>query len=276
VLDPNNAEVLTTVKPDPWWTGGFLLVPTTPLGTGNGYHLTYVESCSFGATAGEVKQAFDVGSSVTLPTSAGALHGTGRVVGPRNVPTSSGSCTSKIDAVAIDVRIAPTPELLSFAPITSFKVFIDGQEATDTYYGRGKVDADGIVVTTIVAACGTRAPSDSNGPTLGVHKIGVRAHVAGAATDPPEVVASFNFSCTDANVDVDGGVVVSDDAGTVTPDAGGPGVGGDAGRTVLADSIESSGEGCSASGASGRPAGAFAILVAGLTLVGARVRRKKR
>jgi hypothetical protein len=139
VLDPVDAEVPTTVTADVWWASGGLLVPTAPLVAGTGYHLAYTESCQFGGTVGPVERPFAVGPTVALPTSAGALHATGRVVGPRSVPTSSGSCTEKIEAVSLEVRVAPSPELLAYATIAGFKVFVDGVETRNVYYGQGKV-----------------------------------------------------------------------------------------------------------------------------------------
>jgi MYXO-CTERM domain-containing protein len=133
-------------------------------------------------------------------------------------------------------------------------------------------------VTTLHAACGTRNQSDDNGPALGVHEIGMRAHVAGAASDPSEVVGFFNFSCTDEIAEVDGGIVADNDAAIVTPDAGPPGSRGDGGTTSLPDASGDSGAGgcaCTTTPRSSDRSGAVALLLAGV-VVAARVRRKSR
>ena len=270
--DPTGSEVPWITKADPWWPSGSLLTPIA-LTSRSGYALLHNEACSQGSgpTGNNLKRLFDVVPAVDLPSSAGALGGSGREVGPRSVSSFSGSCVSMIDVVAIDLRITPTPELLAYAPIAGFKTSVDGVESGSTYYGLGKVDGSGIVVKTLHAACGLRSPSDDNGVTLGMHTISVRAHVAGATADPPATSAAIEFSCTDPRLDADASVNGGHDAGdTVTPD-GSPPVHGDHAGELGATS------GCACTTARSRDeAGACepAILVAGLGLVVARARRR--
>jgi MYXO-CTERM domain-containing protein len=277
VLNSGNAEVPTTSQTDPWWAGGQLLVPNAALAEGTGYHLSYAETCAEGATPGDVSRAFDVGAASPFPSTLGALHGAHRVVGPRSVVTSKGSCVSSIRAVAIDVLVTPSAELRAYAGVTGFNVSVDGSPAASIYYGDAKLDAEGLLVTTLYAACDARDPADLNGPALGVHTIGVRAHRAGALTDPPEITGQWRFSCTDATVEVDAADAGAD-GGAGGGGAGGGGSGGgagggaDGGATGPA-SADNSGCACASAGRTS-DASTPAFLVAGM-LVALGVKRRK-
>lgn len=273
VLDGAGGEVATTTKSDPWWRGVKLLGFAAPLAAGTGYHLDYIETCS-GSVPSNIaaSRAFDVGPATPLPTSLGTTHGAGRVVGSLDVSTSTGSCYAKIQAVSIDVRLVPSPELLAWVNTAGFKVQVDGQEYNAAWYGTAKAGADGILVTKLHAACGTRVSGDDNGPTLGVHTVTIHAHVAGATVDPPPVTTTLNFSCTDERVEVDAGL--SEDADS--PHSGDHDA-GSAGNETLAADNGGSGCACTATGqganeGAGR-AGALAIVAAALSLT---VRAKKR
>ncbi len=200
LLDPGNAELPTSTAPDPWWSTGFLLTQSSALSTG-AHKLSYLETCTALGASAQGSRSFEVVAATPLPVQFGTVHGDNWKVGQRLVMTSSGACFTSLEAVSIDLRVFASPELLAYAPVTGFKVRIDGAPARSSYYGEAKTDEKGIVVMQLHAACGTRTGGDDNGVTLGEHDVEVTAHVAGAASDPPPVVRRLRFSCTDSNVE---------------------------------------------------------------------------
>lgn len=198
-LVAGDTTIATTLKTDSSYGAGSLLVPSAPLPSG-GVDLVWDEACGNPQPV-EVRRHFSVGSPVALPTAAGAVTATNRTVGTRNVGTASGSCTTDIEAVSFDITLDPTTELRGYREITTFEIRLDDQAVAWPYYGTAREADDGpLTIATLHAACGTRASYDDNGAPLGIHTVSVRAHVAGATTDPPAVSTNVNFSCTDATV----------------------------------------------------------------------------
>lgn len=266
LLDPQGAEVALSVQDDPKWPGGKLLVPSAPLTASVGYRVTYDESC--GSPAGPVERAFTVSGQSALPFAAGTLFGTAPVVGARNLPTASGSCFESAEAVAIDLRLAPSKELAAFAPLTAFTVLVDGQETLTSYYGEANAKGSELAVGTLVALCDPDGSSAFGNVSLGEHTVAVRAHVAGAESDPPEITTTLWFSCNDVN---DGGPGCScDEGGVRDPDAGSP----DASTPVspvsdaTSDKESAGGGGCSTTGTTHAFGGGSLLLVA--TVLGLR------
>lgn len=280
LLDPGNAELPTSTAPDPWWSTGSLLTPSSPLSTG-AHKLSYLETCTALGASAQGARSFEVGAATSLPTRIGTVHGGNWKVGQRSVMTSSGSCFTSLEAVTIDLRVIPSPELLAYAPITGFKVRIDGKSARSTYYGQAKTEETGIVVMQLHAVCGTRTGGDDNGVTLGEHDVEVTAHVAGAASDPPPVVRRLRFSCTDSNVETNDDAYEPEnpaDSGLRTEKGPDRTVNAaDAGNTDNAGLPETAVAGCActAAGASRSPGGpTFAGLLTVAALCVARTRRR--
>lgn len=213
LLGPTTAEVGTSVRSDAWWSTAMLLEPTASLTTGH-HVLTYTEACTFGGASSEGARGFDVGAAATLPTTIGALHAANWKVGNRSVANMAGACFSNVNAVSIDVVLKAPPELVAFAPVTSFKVNVDGKPALSVFYGEGKVLGDTITIGQLYATCGTRSADDDNGLTLGTHDVEVHAHVAGAASDPAVATARFLVSCENSDVETVGDTTNPDDTRT--------------------------------------------------------------
>jgi MYXO-CTERM domain-containing protein len=223
ILDPQGAEVPAATLSDPWWGGATLLIPVSPLPVAAGYQVAYDEACTRGwpETPTPRRPSFDVVAPVSLPTSPGTLRPAHRVVGPRTVFAGGGLCYATVEAVAIDVAIDPTPELLAHRALAGFAITVDGQPHSRIFYGDAPLGCDGLLhVRTLHAACGARGPGEHGGSpdyglTLGEHTVAVRAHVAGAAGDTSEVSTTLTFSCADAGAGSD----TRDAAACAAPDA---------------------------------------------------------
>lgn len=241
-------------------------MPSAPLKEGTRYHLTYKEACG---TPKDVSVEFDVGPRATLPIAAGTLSGKAPVVGQASVSSSRGSCFEEAETVRIDLLLTPTAELLAFAPLTSFTMTIDGQKFAAKYYGKAKREGDGLIVGTLEALCSPSSSALTNAK-LGVHTIGIQAHVAGAASDPPEVTTTLMLSCTGESVDAG----PTADGGAPAPDGGEPASDGghlespDASSGPNASSPSSSeGSGCSVGRGNEAPWGHAGTLFFGVALV---------
>lgn len=193
LVDGAGADIATTLKPDAW-SGGQLLVPTKPLPAGR-VDLVWNETCG---STGEVHRSFSVGSDFALPTAIGTLEAVNRQVGALTVNTASGSCVNEVQAVTFDLQIDPTKELRAYREVVAYEISIDGDPMGWRFYGSSIEADDGpLQFATIHSVCGDRKPYDDNGPALGIHTLSVKAHVAGATTDPPPVTRKINLSCTD-------------------------------------------------------------------------------
>lgn len=284
LLDPSSAELATTVVADPWWPSGSLLTPAATIAPGAGHRLSYDETCTALGASAQGSRVFDVGGASALPTQIGALSGENWKVGPRAVMTSSGSCFKTIEAVTIDLRLTPSPEVMAYAPVTGFKLKIDGQSARASYYGAATKDEKGIVVFQIHAACGTRNASDDNGVTLGEHDFELTAHTAGTANDPPAVVKRLKFSCTDSTIETQGdaGTTKDEDVADASPPRGNPGTDrdpvppkGEGPAAAGQPDTATAGCACTTAGAShSSAAGAFGMVFGIAALIGARARRR--
>lgn len=195
LVDGAGADIATTVKSDPW-SGGQLLVPTKALPAGK-VDLVFAETC--GGPGGEQRKSFSVGSDVALPNAVGTLKAVNRAVGDITVSTSSGSCINHVQAVTFDLQIDPTNELRAYREVISYRVAVDGEDMIWPGYGSSVEADDGpLTFARIHAVCSDRKAGDNNGPPLGIHTLSVKAHVAGATTDPPPALLAINLSCTDA------------------------------------------------------------------------------
>lgn len=264
LLDPQGAEIALSVQDDPKWSGGKLLVPNAPLTASTGYRIAYDESC--GNPSGPVERAFAVSGQSALPYVAGTLFGKDPVVGARDVPTSSGSCYESVEAVAIDLRLAPSKELAAFAPLTAFTVLVDGQETVTSYYGEANADGNDLAVGTLVALCAPNGSAFGN-VSLGEHTVALRAHVAGAASDPLEVTTKLWFSC-DGSADDAGLGCGCDEGGIPERDSGSP----DASTPVnpvndaTPDRESAGGGGCSTTGTNAFGGGSVLLVATALGL----------
>lgn len=286
LFDSTNTEIPTTIQDDP---AGFptepvfvsrkLLVPTSPLAEGKNSHLKFASDCD--AEGKEVEWGLDVGPSQSL-IAIGTLSGEAAVgtklVDPKDahydcgvhtpdvIEVGNSNAADTVEAVAIDLRLKPTPELQAFAPVTGFIISVDGQERQRTAYGEAQASGDGLIVGRLRASCDPSAATLGEA-TAGTHTVGVRAHVAGTTSDPPEVTTTLTFSCGgESSGSPDGGAASSPDASTPgTNDASTPGT-NDA-STRGADGASSDDSGCAVGRDSSNAWGQIGAFFAGLALV---------
>lgn len=279
-LASGSGTVASHAIQDPFWSAGKLLVPDAPLVNGKGYSLTYNETCT---SAGGMQPAsativpFTAIASVAVPTAMGILKSDTPVIGPLSVGTSSGSCSTSIQAASIAIRLVPSPGLAAFAPVTAYRIRVDGTEWGTVFYGSAPMAVDDsaeIEVASLYAACGSRAAENDNGLTLGTHQVDVTAHVAGAPSDPPAQSLALTFSCDG----VDGGLGTSFDGGV--GDGGGAVGNADGGGLIALDVPQGSpaaSSGCSfRTTRSGVRADAAGLLVALGAVVAGLSRRRRR
>lgn len=173
-----------------------LLVPNTPLPEGTGYRLKFSESC------GESDRTFDVGPQTPLPTEIGSL--VGATYPTKVVDTSYGdACITEIEdpeqggtllAVAAELTLTPSPELLAFASVTEFTIRVDDGHPERKKLGSARITGsahDKLVLGKLFWRCDPNAPSAKDVTTT----IHVGAHVAGATTDPPDVSTTLTYAC---------------------------------------------------------------------------------
>jgi len=157
-------------RPDPRDAQSTLLVPARPdlLEVGVTYEIDYTVKCSYAPNPGNVTTSFTVTSSVPLPTRIGdaKLYADGAVF------------------------IATAPEQQAFLATTRFEALVDGA----IYMGSGYVGGSnehgygG-------ALCTTRTLETER------HDIELRAHVAGADSDPAPIKLSVDVDCSEVVAD---------------------------------------------------------------------------
>lgn len=213
LLDGSNAKLSAPLIVDSKGGGNgegftnFLFVPDAPLKEGSGYHLGFPECSS--DPRDEPSPRFNVGPQVSLPTVAGSVVG-GPLVDARLIDaTGFDACIGVVSAdeendihqgvikaVAVELKLTPSPELRAFAPLTQFTVFIDGTSARYLSYGRAKTDGNALVVGAVRVNCDSNQAYAKHGDTTpGTHTVSVLAHVAGATSDPPLVTTTITLTC---------------------------------------------------------------------------------
>ena len=181
---------------------GQLLVPDASLAPGATYTLTLDELCTALPDAGHEArtQSFTTAAEAPLPSAVGTVSATtagGRV----EVSTSRGSCTLTVDAAVAKLSLAPSAAVAAFAAITQFETFVDGASWATSRYGSFGAGSAYLLrhANVVFAQCGDRNAGDDSGVTLGHHVIEVRAHVAGAAADPPPARIEVDLACATAD-----------------------------------------------------------------------------
>lgn len=279
LFDSTNTEIPTSIQDD---TAGFptedmgtrkLLVPSSPLTEGASVRVKLVDSCY--EQGPETEQSLDVGPAQSL-TEVGVLSGKSPVrvklidpttahydacgvSVPKVIEVDAANPAGTVEAVAIDVVLKPTSELRAFAPVTGFVLSVDGEEQQRTAYGEAQASGDDRIVGRVRAACDPSA-STRGEASVGTHTIGIRAHVAGATSDLPEITTTLTFSCAAGDTgSPDGGAASSPDAST--PDASTQGTNG------AADGASSEDSGCAVGRESSNAWGQIGAFFAGLALV---------
>lgn len=260
-LTKDGVPIASTVVADPMAVGNFLLVPNTPLSVGT-YALTRSELCpSYQLVSSPQAQVntFNVTPAVPQPTTVGELmvsHHLDQVT----ASTAAGSCVVKFPGAVVTIRLVGSTELTAWAPLTRYTLTIDGREWATSAYGQfltGTIPPDDVrSALNVFARCDGSGASDDNGLSLGVHHAELKAHIAGASTDPAPTAFDFTLSC-DETSQTDGGVIVAPQ---------------DGGQTLI-DSDRATSQGCSVAGTARGPS--FPVGVLALIALGAWIARRR-
>jgi hypothetical protein len=214
-----------------------------PLVPGTQYELSVVTRCPSSDDGGPSLKTttgiFEVGEARAMPTTIGQAKVDYLLakIGGRYGHHIDAPLTSWTDGVATvaQITIEPSSELTPFLPVTKFSVFVDGSLWASSHYGHGtgsyepKPDLVSIQdFSRIHAYCEGRAPMGSacepGTAAPGTHGVEIRAHLAGAASDPAPIFLTVDLACPDAGAesDVDAGDGASTGETSVTSDAGAP------------------------------------------------------
>lgn len=162
-------------SPDSRVPGATLFAPTATYPVGATYEAAFDANCD-GIGTKEVAR-FAAGEPADLPTAMGTLT------------TRAGSTAN-----TAELLIDPTPELRAFFPVTMFDIETRKGTVLAARYGEAKI-GDGERIA--VAAPGLLPLTLCEANVIGDHveKMSLRAHVAGAMTDPSPIAFDMTISC---------------------------------------------------------------------------------
>ena len=190
VSDPSNVSLKTAggvevpITGTPLPNGDWVFTIDEPLVAGTGYVLTDLNVCAgdqLGPTA-----AFTAAPAEPLPTDLGTLTTSDHRITSFEVGTSSGSCSTPIDADQVLVDLGLSATALPWRDALMFETLVDGDSwrpqasinsstsPGTSWRGRG---ADRVYTT-----CLANDPSAFPGTTEGPHEVTMRASLPGQAT----------------------------------------------------------------------------------------------
>jgi hypothetical protein len=196
--------------------GAFLVVPAQPLVAGTSYIVTDGNACG---TDYGTESTFTAGPAVALPTSLGELTATDGGTAQLGVATSSGSCTTMVDAAKDSLDLTLATDAQPWLGVLYFETFVDGQlwrassSATsqnapgESWTGRG--------VDLVYSVCATEDDGASRGVAAGTHTVTMRGSLPGSATTVMSTTATIDLQCGDVGEDDEdsGGCSTSGGAG---------------------------------------------------------------
>lgn len=249
-----------------------------PLVPGRTYRLTASNRCKqfggddAGRSRGEKTVSFSAGPASALPGTIGSadvIYLTG-TLGGRYGFNAEGRVAmwGRYAPVAVaQITIHPSAELQPYLPLTRFSTYVDGVLWGESHYGRGTASYEAAPdqvtfrdFTRVYATClrdAADSACESSGVAVGSHEVELRAHVAGAATEPTPLRFQIHLSCPG-------------DAGV--PDASGAGGAPGGGR---GDRNDDDGGGCAIARSRARN-DAHAVSLAALVFSGAAWRRRRK
>jgi hypothetical protein len=199
-------EMLLTPAEQP--DGTWLLSPVQAFQSGVQYELRYNEACTDpypqDGGAPEVVQSFTATGQGPVSTSIGKLSVEYATTQPWTVVTSSGSCTTSLWASVVYIGLAFDASLKPYLATTTITTKVDGETWASSPYGVDDLPASSYSqaqaarkFNRIFGACyGEGTASDDKGVGLGPHTLEIRAHVAGATSDPPPQTLEIYVGCT--------------------------------------------------------------------------------
>lgn len=209
-------------RPDPRVAGDELLVPSKALSAETEYEGAIPFRCENVSTPDELSLnlRLQTGTTTALPSSIGSVAARLR--------------SDRADEGVSVIEIAASPELAAYLPLTMFEVY-DGStlRATVPYGNAGTAEADiaRFELRALESSCDANADADA----VLTRSLEIRAHVAGAATDPAPLTANVPARCvrdpapspprSDGGTDTPSSNASADDGGGCTVGASGTSVG---------------------------------------------------
>ncbi len=187
------------------------LVLDAPLAKGTWYYLRYPEYCpSYQYLDPPLRLAryFQALNDYPLPTEAPTIYPGSHQVEPLRVSTSSGSCTTEVQADVFRFSVGDSGQI-SWATVSRVETLVDGEHWALTLPGLPDSQGDqpldvasaipGVHRPTVLfSRCGERVPGDDAGLTPGEHQVEVRYLVYGAAAQIPPATFTVTMGCPDA------------------------------------------------------------------------------
>jgi len=206
--------------------GTYHLVPSQPLTPGTAYVLTDQSMCGGGSGTAGPSVMFQTAATAPLPTSLGTLAQVSTRVGPLQVSTAGGSCSSEVEARQVGIELQLASDASPWRDALHFETLVDGQpwrasqSITDaippgaSWRGRG--------VDLLYLVCKSDDPAASQGLAAGPHEVVMRATLPGSTTVVQSNPLSVTLDCASDGKPGDDG---SGGGGGGGCDAGRPGSG---------------------------------------------------
>ena len=141
-------------------------------------------------------------AAAPLPTELGVLQLTAMPAELVSVWTTTGSCTEAILAVRGRIAVQATAALAPWKALARTEVKIDGAPWAQSGYGdlpladeRTPAKLMGRTIHAFHAGCGPISSSADKGLPVGLHHVELRIHVAGEASDAPDLQGDLQLQC---------------------------------------------------------------------------------
>jgi len=144
--------------------------------------------------------AFTVTAIAPMPTTLGTIGAMDKGVGPLVVGTTSGSCSSQIDAHQIDLQVEFSADALPWRDALAFTTLVDGQrwfaaDSINSTYAQG-TSWVGRGQDRVYASCGGEAEDGSfSGLAEGWHQVAFEATLPGTDIVLTTDSVSVELSC---------------------------------------------------------------------------------
>lgn len=141
---------------------------------------------------------------------------------PSELPTTMGTLTTRAGAPpnGAEIFIDATPELLAFLPVTMFEIETRAGVIVAAQYGGAQL-GEGGRIRIVSPATMPLALCEPNTEGTHLESVSLRAHVAGAESDPPPVAFDIAIACTRAAAGTPTSTTTSSSADEDASDAGG-------------------------------------------------------
>ena len=214
--DPANLTLTRQAAPatpiaftaEPLDRGAFLIVPDEPLVPGR-YTLTDATTCSRPEFGGAPSSTFVVVPAAPLPTELGVLTVVGAPArGSIAVATASGPCELEIDAVYVDLELAPAAGAQAWLGVLHFQTLVDGApwspRSVINYETPPGASWRGRARDRVFHTCASADPFSQSGVAAGTHVVTMQATLPGSDVVVASTSVTVELACTPARADGDG------------------------------------------------------------------------